>query len=235
MSRRSFSVGWCLAATLLVLTLLASTYSALRIAAADFQGLPARLQLRSWQTGQKVVIKQEAWQKTYDALNAARRIAPHNPSLSEDLGLLLWIRGQQTDSLPPIARIFYDEALAAYAQALRLNPNSATAWANSAAILHAQSRPAMLEGTFADPAARDQAGTDLRREIWQLFDTAMALGPNEPDVQLVLNRIAADRWNELPAARQEALRAHWQQANPALKAILALPLPYLQQSSAQAN
>lgn len=229
MSRHRFSPGWCLAAALLVLILVASTYSALRIAAADFQALPAHLQLRSWQTGQKVVIRQDAWQKTYNALNEARRIAPHNPGLSEDLGLLLWLRAQQTDALPAIAVIFYEESQAAYRQALHLNPRSATAWAYSAAIRHAQSRPAMLERMFADDAARDLAATKIRGELWQLFDTALALGPNEPDVQLILNRIAVDRWQELPVARQEALRAHWQQANPALRASLTLPSPYLQQ------
>lgn len=223
MSRRSVSLGWCLAAALLVLVLLASSYSALRIAVADFYALPARLQLRAWQTGQKVVIKPAAWQKAYDALDAARRIAPDYPGLSEDIGLLLWLRGQQTDALPPVARIFYSEALAAYAQALRLSPSSATAWAYSAAIRHALARPVMLEGQFTDQAARDQAGATLHREIWQMFDTALALGPNEPDVQLILSRIAVDRWNEIPPARQAALRAHWQGLNPALRASLVIP------------
>lgn len=157
---------------------------ALRNAAADRIAQPARDRLAAWSGAQPIAPDAVAWKGAYDALRRARAIAPHDPDLALDLGLLLRVRAQSSARVPALAETLLVEALEAFRDAVRLRPVSPFAWANIAYAQHLR----LHSGTLALAA---QARAAAEGERARALERALRYGSNEPAIRRIVRQIAS--------------------------------------------
>lgn len=166
----------------LVAALLHASAGALRNAAADRIAQPARQQLDVWRNPRTVGLELADWWRAYDALKRARAIAPKDPALALDLGLVLRHRAQQSRQVPALAEALLGEALEAFHDAARLRPVSPFAWANIAYVQHLRLNTGALTH-----AAQARVAAERGRTL--ALERALHYGPNEPAVRLIVERI----------------------------------------------
>lgn len=158
-----------------------ASVGALRNAAADRIAQPARDRLAVSSSAR--AAGPAAWQTAYEALRRARAIAPHDPDLALDLGLVLRIRAQSSRHVPPLAETLLVEALQTFRDAVQLRPVSPFAWANIAYVQHLR----LNTGTLA-LAAQARAAAEAERA--RALERALRYGPNEPAVRSIVQQIA---------------------------------------------
>lgn len=173
---------WGLVAVL-VAALAHASVGAVRNAAADRLAQPARDQLAAWSRARVAAPDPATWRSAYEALRRARSIAPHDPDLALDLGLVLRVRAQSSTRVPALAETLLVEALEAFRDAVRQRPVSPFAWANIAYAQHLR-----LETGALDHAAQARSAAEAERT--RALARALRYGPNEPAVRRIAQRIA---------------------------------------------
>ena len=165
--------------------LLAASAGALRSAAADRIAQPARQQLDAWRNPRMRALDLADWRAAHHALKRARAIAPYDPDLALDLGLVLRVRAQHSQQVPALAESLLAEALESFRDAVRLRPVSPFAWANIAYAQHLRVNTGAL--ALAAPA---RAAAEAERA--RALERALRYGPHEPAVRHIVKQIAPD-------------------------------------------
>jgi len=168
---------------IIVLALVAhASAGALRNAVADRVAQPARDQLAAWSGVHAIALDPTQWQTCYLALRRARAIAPNDADLALELGLVLRVRAQSSQSVPALAEALLGAAIDAFRDAVRLRPVSPFAWANIAYAQHLR----LTSGTSLLPApARAAAEAERSRAL----ERALRYGPNEPAIRHIAKEI----------------------------------------------
>jgi hypothetical protein len=167
---------------------LASLYTLVPAAVADFGSLRARQEIERLRAGGKAPPL-AAWTALRDDLQWAAGWSPGNPRWYDDLGYLYVLRARATGTLPELdalRRDLYREAAGHYRTAARLRPLFPYGWANLALAKH-------------------HAG-EADAEMWHAFDRAMTYGRRETGVERMLAELAFGRWGELTPERAAAVR-----------------------------
>ena len=152
-----------------------SAADSVRIALADRVAQPGRQALAALRLRGQQPLDLASWARARESLQRARMLAPDDPDLALDLGVVLLVRARHSTQVPPLAGALLEDALVAFRDAARLRPVWAQAWAY---IAHSQ-RLRLRLGVVT-PAERE-AGT-ANGEAERSAVLARRYGPYEPAV-----------------------------------------------------
>lgn len=145
---------------------------------AELPSLASRHTAQQWALGNSAPAGRAHWDVVLADLLDAESVQPANPILQEQLGTLYmvavkqpWSEGKDRDALR-------DKAAAHFRKAIALRPLDAMHWA-------------LLASALSD-------GGNRGAEFEAATQKALALGPNENHVQIVLMRTALANWTEMP-------------------------------------
>ena len=109
-----------------------AAYEAGRRGLADWVSLRARFQVASW-AQKRTVPSQEQWQRAVDALGAAQKLAPEDPSLHDHLGAAYELASAALDPKGQW-NVYTEFALLHFQQAAARRPTSPYSWASIATM-----------------------------------------------------------------------------------------------------
>jgi hypothetical protein len=170
-----------------VLALGYAAYDAARRGLADWISMRARHDVATW-AEKRAGLEREPWSRAMDALRAAARLMPDDPTLQEHLGVGYDL-GQGMFDPNRTVNAYTQVAQRHFSEAVRLRPTSPLSWANLALTEYQLKRD--------DP------------ELLQALDRAMALGPWEPSVQLITSELGLLLWDRLEPPLQARVRENW--------------------------
>jgi cytochrome c-type biogenesis protein CcmH/NrfG len=150
-----------------------------RVLRADLNAMGPRKHVAVWASGQALPKTADEWQEAFDALSRAQQITPDNPGLFETMGDLHVVAGQRDWDDEALRHQHFGRAVEQYTQSLALRPGEAQTWAALASAY----------------SAMGERGAPMQ-DAWK---RALALGPNEGHVQLMLLQTALEIWAEAPA------------------------------------
>ncbi len=164
-----------------------AAYEAGRRGFADWVSLRARFQVASW-AQKRTVPSQEQWQRAVDALGAAQKLAPEDPSLHDHLGAAYELASAALD---PKGRwnVYTEFALLHFQQAAARRPTSPYSWASIAMMKYRLGR--------------------VDEELFQALALAMRLGPWEPQVQITVSDLGLALWDRLDTHQKGEMRENW--------------------------
>ncbi len=164
-----------------------AAYEAGRRGLADWISVRARFQVVSW-AEKRTVPSQEHWQRAVDALGAAQRLAPEDPSLYDHLGVAYDLAAAAFD---PKGRwnVHTEFALLHFQQAAARRPTSPYSWASIATMKYRLGR--------------------IDEELFQALALSMRLGPWEPQVQIMVSDLGLALWDRLDTHQKGEIRENW--------------------------
>lgn len=180
-------VGLRATPTLLALLTLAASaavvFEAQRVFRADWASMAQRQQVVSWLSAEVPVFSAEDWDRAQAALQHSLALTPDDPSLHEGMGDLHSVAGRRDWADAAMRHAHFRRAAQSYETALRLRPVEPGAWAALASARQSYEAPPEL--------------------VQQAWTKALALGPYEGHVQLVLLQVALADWDRATPAMHE--------------------------------
>ena len=164
-----------------------AAWDAARRGLADWISMRARYEVAAW-AEKGPGLERERWSRAMDALRAAARLLPEDPTLREHLGVGYDL-GQAMFDPARTMNAYAETALGQFREAARLRPTSPLTWANMALMKYHLGR--------ADA------------ETYRALELAMTLGPWEPNVQLVAAELGLLLWDRLDPSLQALVRENW--------------------------
>jgi len=162
-------------------------YEAGRRGLADWVSMRARFQVASWaQKG--TVPSHEQWQRAVDALGAALKLAPEDPSLYDHLGAAYELASAAFDPKGQW-NVYTEFALLHFQLAATLRPTSPYSWASVAMMKYRLGR--------------------VDEDLFKALTLAMRLGPWEPQVQLMASELGLALWERLDEEQRGQIRENW--------------------------
>jgi hypothetical protein len=131
-------------------------------------------------------------QESITSLIDALELTPQNPTLIEHLGVALELRASASPPGSDMRRLALGASLSYLRKAAALRPSSPYTWAN---ILLAKYRLGQIDAEFA-----------------RALRNALALGPWEPAVQIIVADAALGSWDRLDSDLRARARANLQRA-----------------------
>ena len=158
---------------------------------ADWVSMRARFQVASW-AEKRTVPSREQWQRTVDALSAALKLTPEDPSLYDHLGVAY---GLASAAFDPKGQwnVYTEFALLHFQQAAILRPSSAYSWASVAMMKYRLGR--------------------IDEDLFKSLALAMRLGPWEPQVQTIASDLGFALWDRLDTGQREQVRENWRRTS----------------------
>jgi len=180
-------VSRALIALLGIAVLVWAGYEAGRRGLADWISMRARYQVVSW-AEKHSVPSQAQWQRAVDALGAALKIAPDDPTLYDHLGVAYQLASAAFDPRGQW-NVYAEYSLLYFQRAAALRPTSPYSWASIAMMKYRLGR---VDG-----------------ELFKALALAMRLGPWEPRVQVVVSDLGLALWDRLDEEQRGQIRENW--------------------------
>lgn len=155
---------------------------------SDVLSLPTRWHIDQWRSGKGLAYTVARWEEYRNGLQTALRVTPDNAQLHDDLAYLYMARALGMGSPAAGTREFatrqslLNNAIVNYRISTELRPTFPYSWAYLALSQH-------------------QLGDSLQT-VLPAFDKAHRYGGTEPDIRVVIAKIAFSYWPELDGVRK---------------------------------
>jgi len=176
-----------LIALLGIAVLTCAAYEAGRRGLADWVSMRARFQVASW-TEKRTVPSREQWERAVDALGAALKLTPEDPSLYDHLGVAYDLAAAAFDPKGQW-NVYTEFALLHFQQAAILRPTSP----------YSRASIAMMKFRLGQ----------VDEELFRALALATRLGPWEPQVQIMASDLGLALWDRLDADQKGQIRENW--------------------------